>query len=158
MTKQNRKEKRERYFAELCSLMKTKDGLMPTRQESKLNRTELRLISEVISAQYAGEHVISTQLAKRIGVTRSAVSQIVVHLEEEGVLRRVPAPDDRKIAYVEIAEDALEKYGDELDRALSALEEIIEEFGEDKFEQMCTLFHSFVNTVEGKVEDFKKGK
>lgn len=156
MTKQEQRNKRERYFAEICFLMKTKDEMLPTRKESKLNRTELRLISEVISAQYAGEHVISTQLAKRIGITRSAVSQIVANLETEGILRRVSAPNDRKIAYVEIADGALEKYGEELDRALCTLEEIIGEFGEEKFEQMCALFHEFVSTVEDKMGNWKK--
>ena len=153
---EDRRKKQERYFAEFCFLMKAKDGLLPVQGESKLNRTELRLISEVISTQYEGGHVISTQLAKRIGVTRSAVSQMVARLEEQGVLRRVDAPNDRKIAYVEIADGALQKYGEELNRALEVMEEIVTQFGEENFEQMCALFRGFVDVVEGKVDEWNQ--
>ena len=156
LIKEGKKSKQEQYFAEICFFLKVKDGLLPTRKESKLNRTELRLVSEVIAAQYEGERVISTQLAKRLGITRSAVSQMVAKLEAEGVLRRLPSEHDKKIAYVEIAEDALEQYGDELDKALGLLGDIVNEFGEEKFTRMCGLFREFVTTVENKMEKSTK--
>lgn len=145
---ETKRVKQEKYFAEMCFLLQTKDNLLPTNRESKLNRTELRLLSEVVAAQYQGERMISTQLAKRLGVTRSAVSQIVANLEEEGIVRRVSSPTDKKIAYIEIAEGALEKYGEELDGVLSLLGDAVEEFGEEKFNQMCGLFREFVYVAQ----------
>lgn len=144
--------KQEKYFAEMCFLMQTKDNILPTNRGSKLNRTELRLLSEIVAAQYEGERVISTQLAKRLGVTRSAVSQMVANLEEEGIVRRVPSPTDKKIAYIEIAEGALEEYGEELDSALSLLGDAVEEFGEEKFNQMCGLFREFVGVAQKQIK------
>lgn len=145
---ETKRVKQEKYFGEMCFLLQTKDNLLPTNRESKLNRTELRLLSEVVAAQYQGERMISTQLAKRLGVTRSAVSQIVANLEEEGIVRRVSSPTDKKIAYIEIAEGALEKYGEELDGVLSLLGDAVEEFGEEKFNQMCGLFREFVYVAQ----------
>jgi DNA-binding MarR family transcriptional regulator len=143
-----KRRKQEKYFAEICFFMKVKDNLLPNDRKALFNRTELRLLSEVVAAQYEGERVISTQLAKRIGVTRSAVSQMVANLEEKGVLRRVASPVDKKIAYVEVAEEALETYGEELSEALAFLGDVVEEFGEDNFAQMCKLFREFVGIME----------
>ena len=147
---EQKRKKQEEYFAEICYFAKSKESWLPNNRDSNLNRTELRLISEIIAAQYGGERVISTQLAKRIGVTRSAVSQIVANLEKAGVLCRVPSPTDKKIAYVEIADGAIKKYGEALDCVLSFLGETVEEFGEENFLQMCKLFRQFVDVVNEK--------
>ncbi|MFQ7077253.1 MAG: MarR family transcriptional regulator [Christensenellaceae bacterium] len=48
------------------------------------------LLGEVILAGYDGKRIISTQLVARLGVTRSAVSQMVNKLEARGIVRRVP--------------------------------------------------------------------
>ena len=92
------KEKQEQCFVEMCRFLKTKSDVFPSDRGGEFNRTELRLLNEVVSAQYQNEHIISTQLAKRIGVTRSSVAQMVADLERRNVLRRLPAEDNKKIA------------------------------------------------------------
>lgn len=146
-SKEMQRKKKEKYFSDMCFLMKTKDTLLPGTNSAGFNRTELRLINEIVVAQYEGERVISTQLAKRIGVTRSAVSQMVAHLEEEGILRRVPSVKDKKIAYVEITEGAWEKYSDALNETLNILGAAVEELGEDTFQDMCENFRRFVEIL-----------
>ena len=49
--------------------------------KAKLSRTEFRILWEVANEQCEGRDIISSELARRIGITRSAVSQIVAKLE-----------------------------------------------------------------------------
>ena len=82
------------------SLLKKREEIIISDKKTRFSNTELRLLFEILTAKYEGKRLISTQLAKRLGVTRSAISQIVNRLEEEGVVRRVADDVDRKIAYI----------------------------------------------------------
>jgi DNA-binding MarR family transcriptional regulator len=124
---------------------------MFNNQKTYFNQTELRLIGEVLSAKNQGKRLISTQIAKLIGVTRSAVSQIVNHLEARGVVKRVADDVDKKIAYIEIADGVLEQYGKDLNSCIDFVTDLIERFGEDRFNTMCDLFNEFVNLIEEKM-------
>ena len=146
----------ETNLAKIFALIKKREELMLVDKTSPFNNTELRIISEIFVAKTSGARLISTQLAKRIGVTRSAISQMVASLEERGVLRRVASPIDKKIAYVEIADGALEQYGDALDETLIFLGELVEEFGEEKFDEMCALFHGFVGVLKKRIHEREK--
>lgn len=48
------------------------------------NNTEMRLIGTIILNDECGKKLISTQIADNLGITRSAVSQIVNKLEKKG--------------------------------------------------------------------------
>ena len=85
-------------------------SLAVSAKETHFSDTELRLIAEILSATYEGKRLISTQLADMLGITRSAVSQIVNNLEKRNVVKRVADDVDRKIAYIELTEEAMESY------------------------------------------------
>ena len=87
--------KKERRLARLFSLLHNRDCMMAAEKGAHFNNTELRLIGEVVAAKYEGKRLISAQLAKLLGITRSAISQIVNRLEEEKVLIRVPDEKDK---------------------------------------------------------------
>jgi DNA-binding MarR family transcriptional regulator len=148
-------EKKEEYFAKLCYFFKAKEELILNSQNSSFNRTEIRMLLEIIFAQYHGERLISTQIAKRIGVTRSAVSQMVMRMEEQGIIRRVPVEGDKKTSYVELSETALKEHGDELEESLNFVGELVEEFGVKNFEKMCELFVEFCEMARNKVKQAK---
>ena len=67
--------------------MRKATNLKLESKKKTLNGTELRLLSEVIYANSKGERLISTRLAKRLNVTRSAISQIVNNLEKRGIVK-----------------------------------------------------------------------
>ena len=87
--------KNEKFLYEVFNLLKKRDELSLSAKETHFSDTELRMIAEILSAKVNGKRLISTQLAKLLGITRSAISQIVNRLEEEGVVRRVPDAVDR---------------------------------------------------------------
>ena len=140
----------EKYLTTIFSILKRVDNVVAAHRKSHFNNTELRLIREVLCAKKEGGRLISTQLATRLGVTRSAVSQIVNRLEEKGIVKRVPDAVDRKIAYVEISEDALEAYREDIEVAGSFLGQVVGCFGKEKFKQMCSLLDGFFDCMKGK--------
>jgi len=118
-----------------------------TKAKSHFNNSEMRLLGEVILAGYNGKRIISTQLASRLGVTRSAVSQMVNKLEARGVVKRVPDEIDRKIAFIELSDQALVFYNEEKQVCSDFVGELIETMGADKLDQLMELTNLFVETV-----------
>ena len=148
--------KNEKFLYEVFNLLKKRDELSLSAKETHFSDTELRMIAEILSAKVNGKRLISTQLAKLLGITRSAISQIVNRLEEEGVVRRVPDAVDRKIAYIEVTEETLEKYSEDLNICLNFVGNVVENFGEKKFYDMCALFSEFADIVEKMKQANKK--
>ena len=138
----------EKYLNAVFSMMKKRDGIMVADKKTRFNDTELRLISEVLSAKQSGSRLISTQLATKLGVTRSAISQIVNRLEETGVLNRVPDAVDRKIAYIEVTEETMESYQADIKTCSDFIGKVVDNFGEDKFQQMKNLLEEFMDMMD----------
>ena len=148
--------KQAEHLVKLFQMIKAQSGLANTGKNLTFKNTELRMISEILSAQYEGKRLISTKLADKLGITRSAVSQIVTKLESEGVLKRVPDAVDKKIAYIEISENVLERYGEDVNNYTEFLNSVVEEFGEEQFNQMYGLFVTFIELMQKKVKEHKK--
>ena len=151
-------DKTESYLKQIFVVMKRKKSFFSDHTKSQFNRTEMHLLNEIISAKCDGKRLISTRLAEILGITRSAVSQIVNRLEEQGVLRRVPDEKDKKIAYIEITDEALEKYGKEMREELDFFADVVAEFGEDKFDTMCALLDEFMQKIEEKRSEQDKNE
>lgn len=151
--------KNEEYLAKIFSILRKRDEIVIVDEKTYFNKTELRLLREIVSAKTEGNRLISTQLAKRLGVTRSAVSQIVNRLEARGVLTRVSDEKDRKIAYIELSDSIVKQYGEDISRSLTFIGKVVAEFGEDNFNRMYELFNSFVELTKTRLkEESKKGK
>ena len=138
----------EKYLNAVFSMMKKRDGIMVADKKTRFNDTELRLISEVLSAKQGGNRLISTQLATKLGVTRSAISQIVNRLEETGVLKRVPDAVDRKIAYIEVTEETMDSYRADMKICGDFVGRVVERFGDEKFKQMKGLLEEFMDMMD----------
>ena len=144
----------EKYLNDIFQMMKNMSNLTVADKKTRFNSTELRLMGEIMAASYVGKRLISTQLAQLLGVTRSAVSQIVNRLEEQNIVKRVADEVDRKIAYIEITEEAFETYGEDLAICVSFTGRVVKKFGVEKFEKMCTAFDDFCALVEIERADF----
>ena len=138
----------EKYLNAVFSMMKKRDGIMVADKKTRFNDTELRLISEVLSAKQGGSRLISTQLATKLGVTRSAISQIVNRLEETGVLKRVPDAVDRKIAYIEVTDETMDSYRADMKTCGEFVGRVVERFGDEKFKQMKALLEEFMDMMD----------
>ena len=149
----------EGYVRAFYEIMKKSEGLYLTTKNARFSDTELRLIAEVSAASYENNRLISTQIADRLGITRSAVSQIVNNLEKRGVVKRVADEVDRKIAYIELTEETYAAYEKEWNLCMQFAGKCVKKFGEDKFTQMCDLFNEFFEILETeRVEAIRKYK
>lgn len=95
--------------------------------------------------------MISSRLAKVLGITRSAVSQMVSKLEAKNVVKRVPDDKDRKIAYIELSDTARAQYEDMKGRVNAILSSVIGELGDEKVETFVKSAHEFVDAFDGAV-------
>ena len=148
--------KKQEYLKKIVGIVKSMEEVTKTGRETHFNSTELRLLKELLMAEMEGEKIISTQLAKRLGVTRSSVSQMVNRLEEEGVVYRQADAVDRKIAYIVMTDEAKELTKKELATWTAGLEEVVAQFGEENMEKMLALLEKFIeisNKVKGRKGD-----
>jgi DNA-binding MarR family transcriptional regulator len=134
-------------------MMKLMGNMTISDQEMRFNNTEMRLIGQILAFRYVGKRLISTQLAQLLGITRSAVSQIVNRMEKVGVLRRVPDSVDRKIAYIELTEDALETYKEDLAVCKVFIGRTVEKYGKEKFNRMVENFVEFFSMLNEEKSD-----
>ena len=121
------------------------DDIRPFGQTKALSNTEMQMMREIVEASESGTRVISSQLAKKLGVTRSAVSQIVNKLENNNVVRRVPDKKDRKIAYIELSECALEMYGKLKMRVGRIMDAVVAKLGERRVEEFIGCANEFLD-------------
>ena len=147
--------KGEDYLSKIFVMLKKREELVFESKDSHFNNTEIRLLREIVLEGARGNRLISTQLAKRLGVTRSAVSQIVNNLEARGVVKRVAAEDDKKIAYIEIGDGVMEKYGQDIQSVIVLTETLVEKFGEEKFNLMFELYNDFTDMAKEYIQSVK---
>ncbi|MBQ8685896.1 MAG: MarR family transcriptional regulator [Clostridia bacterium] len=146
-------DKNEEYLFKVFGILKARESFVISSEKTHFNKTELRLISEVLAASYENRRLFSTQIAKILGVTRSAVSHTVNRLEARGVVKRIPSNTDKKVEYIEISEDILKTYKEDIQKCVRFVGEVVEEFGEDDFYKMCELYEKFVNMAQAKLKD-----
>ncbi len=143
------------YLRRIFAMMKRLEGVMVFNDKKEYNTTEIRLMSEIVLAECEDRRLISTQIAKRLGITRSAVSQIVNKLEEKGVICRVADEEDKKIAYIELTEHSKDKFEEEVKEYDEFVGDIVARFGVSKIEKLFSLIEEFGETVE-KVKKMKE--
>ena len=144
-------ETKEKCLEKIFSVLKGKGDFCCSKKKTFFNKTELQLIGELVLAKKQNRRLFSSQLAKILGVTRSAVSHIVNRLEAQGVLVRTVSKKDKKVEYVDVTESFLGEYKEDLQAYLDFTGELVEEFGENNFFTMCELFEKFMELVKSKL-------
>ena len=130
---------------EMYAIGKRLEELKIFHRAMPFNNTEMQMMREIIAAKERGSRVISSGLAKLLGITRSAVSQMVKKLESKGVVRRVPDSRDKKIAYIELSDKARSIYEESRARVNGLLERIVAKLGEEKVEHFITGTNEFID-------------
>lgn len=146
-----------KYLVKLFQTMKDMENIDLFPEAAKLSRTEFRLIREIVIEGEHGKDVISSELARRLGITRSAVSQIVTKLEKEDIVQRVDAPNDRKIAYVRLSSHSRAIFEEQCSEANAIMEQVVEEIGEKNMDKFISLYERFFATL-GRVREKRRSE
>lgn len=141
-----------RLMQEIYSISKQLEGAREVYHSLPFNNTEMLMMREIVVAQGEGRRLISSRLAEKLDITRSAVSQIVNKLEAKKIVRRVPDAKDRKIAYIELTEEAYGAYAEIKRRINAVLENLIARFGEGRLAKFLTEAHEFIGAFNSSVE------
>ena len=145
----------EKYLHQLFYLLQKRENVAVARKKDAFNDTELRLLGTILSAKARGERLISTRLADMLGITRSAISQIVNRLESRGAVKRVADDVDRKIAYIEASEDIEEKYQQTMKMYTAFTGKVIKKYGAEKFQTLCDMVDEFFQVFEEEKKSFE---
>lgn len=114
-----------------------------------MSKTEFRLLREVLLEERSGRKIISSELARRLRVTRSAVSQIVSKLEEQNILQRIPSHEDKKIAYIGLSPQAKEILEERFMFMDLLIRKTIERYGEKRLERLISEFDELYTIRQG---------
>ncbi len=136
------------YLLKLFHLVKDLGDIDFFWGKAKLSRTEFRILWEVANEQCEGRDIISSELARRIGITRSAVSQIVAKLEKNGIVKRIGSTFDRKIAYIRLTDEATETFLQQAQQANEFAERVLAEFGKERLDKLLEESRVFAETCE----------
>ena len=147
-----------KYLNKLILTVKFMEGIDILPASVNLSQTEFRLIREIVMEREAGNKIISSELARRLNITRSAVSQIVTKLEKRGIVERTASPTDRKIFYVVLSESSLNVFHGMCDEANKLVNRVVEEFGKEKTDQLIELYEEFASAFNRVREVTEKEK
>ena len=148
-----------KYLNKLILTVKFLEGLDMMPANVSLTQTEFRLIREIVMEREAGKKIISSEIARRLNITRSAVSQLVTKLEKRGVVERTPSPTDKKIYYIVLSEASLNIFRQQCEEANKLINRVVEVFGKEKADQLIELYEEFAsifNQVREKSDNEKK--
>ena len=137
----------ETYLGKIQNMTRTMQNVVFVRGKKSFNNSEMRMLEEIVAAEKKGERLISTELADKVGVTRSAISQMVNRLSAKGYVKRVPDDVDRKIAYIVMDGKGKELYLAQRKKMGEVVNKVINDFGADKANQMIKLVEEFSDSV-----------
>ena len=147
-----------KYLNKLLLTVKFMEELTLIPVNVKLSQTEFRMLREIIIEKELGKQIISSELSRRLGITRSAVSQLVTKLEERGVVKRVASPTDRKIFYVDLSDKAAEEFRGQWEQASAFVDRVVEEFGVENTENLIATCEKFAQTLKTVRKEFYFGE
>lgn len=138
----------ETLMQEIHKISKRLAGMKLFDHDFPINNTEMQMMKEIVRVKEEGQRIISSKLAKALGVTRSAVSQMVNKLEAQDLVMRVPDEKDRKIAYIELSGSARAIYEKLKEKMISVMSEVIRKMGESKVRSFLDGADEFVRIFD----------
>jgi len=137
-----------KYLNKIVSVNKYLEELSLLPRNVKLSQTEFRMLREIVIEKEMGRQIISSELSRRLSITRSAISQLVTKLEERGIIKRVASPTDKKIFYIELSDSAEAVFRKQWQAATEFICRVVEEFGIEKTDRLIADCEEFGRTLE----------
>ncbi len=135
------------YLLKLFQTIKDMENVDLFADAAKFSKTEFRLLREVVMEGEKGGDIISSELARRLGITRSAVSQIITKLEARDIVKRTPSATDKKIAYIRLSERAVAAFEAQCSEANAILGKVVEDLGEEKVQALISSYDEFTESL-----------
>lgn len=83
--------------------------------------------------------VTATELCQRTQLLKSQINRILTSMEDRGLIQRTRSPEDRRVVYIRLREEALPRYQREHAHVLTVLEAVRSALGEEDTRQLTAL-------------------
>ena len=133
---------------EIYNICKKFEEMRLFAKKIPFNNSEMQFMKHILIANEKGEKIFSSEIAKRIGITRSAVSQMVQKLEDKGLVVRVSDGKDRKKIYIELSEKALAYYRKLKEQTDFFFSKLVEKIGERQMENFIKVAKIFLEALK----------
>ncbi|MGG4343274.1 MarR family winged helix-turn-helix transcriptional regulator [Paenibacillus lautus] len=110
----------------------------------QLSGPRLRLLLMV----WRAEQIRMNELASKLGVKPRTVTELVDALEREGVLHRIPDPNDRRATLLHLTEDALNQITRVRAVQMQISDEILRNFSTEQRTELHALLSKFFEGIE----------
>jgi DNA-binding MarR family transcriptional regulator len=143
------KVQKDALIAEIEGLMAAFKRSHTHDEEIGLTRSEqfaLFIIAELSNKQ----PVMSSEIAKRLGVTMAAVTHHINSLFENGYVERSASADDRRVVFIGITKKGLAVVKDFKEKKRAMLSGLIEYLGDKDSREMIALFKKITNYIISK--------
>jgi len=105
-----------------------------------------------------GTYLTATELCAQTRMLKSQMNKVLVSLENQNMIERFPAQDDKRKAYIRLVEENLPKFEAVHSRSIALVDRAIERLGEQESEHLAELFLRVANFVdESLCEDGEHG-
>lgn len=119
------------FLREIYRIGKRLEEMRAFNKKLSFNHTEIQAINEISAAKREGRRMRSCELSDVLGISRSAVSQMLNKLERKGIVRREADEQDRKAAYIELCEEAAKACDEVKGRVALFLKKLTDQLGQD---------------------------
>ena len=119
----------------------------------KLRYSEMAVLSAICFLSEGTpqtEAVKTSDICAYLKISKPAASQILNHLEDKGIVKRLQLKTDRRSAFVHITEEGKKIFKKEQLRLREATRKIMEKMGEDdarKFVELLRKFHGILESM-----------
>jgi DNA-binding MarR family transcriptional regulator len=121
------------------------------RDRIGISRADLTVLQYVWRAESGDRSVRVKDLTAHLGLTGPAVTGIVDRLERQGVLRRVPNPEDGRSRFIELTPGQQEVFAAALDHTDEQLHELLSSFSERERRRLVRIVDRIVAALDGGV-------
>ena len=111
------------------------------------NLPVLLLLNGLAEASEEGRRICMSDISEALCITKSAVSQMIDRLSEQGLVERTPCPQNKKIIYIEPTDLAKQNFVSVKQKMSDFFQAISIEMGDD-LDELIRLTDKFVNALE----------
>lgn len=135
----------DELMQEILAVHKSMDFSKLFNRIFPFNPTEFQMMKIVLEAEQKHESIISSDIARSLGITRSAVSQMVKKLEDRNILVRETNENDKKSANLRLSQSSRAFYIDVKNEIVKCYTDIVEEIGYDKMVDFLETYLKIAN-------------
>ncbi|PZE38512.1 MULTISPECIES: MarR family winged helix-turn-helix transcriptional regulator [unclassified Curtobacterium] len=121
------------------------------RDRTGVSGTDLSVLQYVWRARSGDRSVRVKDLTSHLGLTGPAVTGVIDRLERQGILQRVPNPEDGRSRFIELTPGQEQVFAAALDGTNEQLHELLSSFSERERRRLVRIVDRIVGALDGGV-------